>query len=353
VPKAHRAGYGCEERGAHLYFRHSHRAMQRRFVELADVDSMPAAFIHGNPHLANYAKNVRGAAMVDFDRARYGPFGYDVSRFLVSLSLRRKDAGEGGFLHKGVLDAFQRGYVLGAVAPERGFEEMRELVERSPKGWQRDLVRYLEKNKAWAKRLGKNRIDHRAPRLRALLESYFASRGEQELAERYTIADAAEVPGSLGKLHTLLLIRTDAPELDDYLIDVKEVYDEPDDAHFFNPFDHNGERMVAAGELHAPDWEFVPGWASVDGVEYWVRGIPRHHEKLKGRLEPIQQVDLAFAVASQLGRAHALSLVDHEVDLHARFETLYGHLVEVAEQLADELTLARWEFLAALGRRTD
>lgn len=352
MPKAHRSRYGCEERGAHLYFRHSHRAMQQRFVQLADIDAMPTAFLHGNPHLANYAKNVRGAAMVDFDRSRYGPFGYDVSRFLVSLSLRRKDAGEGGLLHPTVLDSFQRGYVLGAVAPERGFEEMRELTERSPKGWQRDLVRYLEKNKAWAKRLGKHRTDYREPRLRALLDSYFESRGESELAERYEIADAAEVPGSLGKLHTLLLIRAVSPEHDDYLIDVKEVYDEPDDEHFHNPFAHNGERMVAAGELHAPDWEFVPGWATVDGVEYWVRGIPRHHEKLKGRLEPIQQIDVAFAVASQLGRAHALSLVDASVDLYARFEALYPHLVEVAEQLSDELRLARWEFLAALGRRT-
>ena len=91
--------------------------MQRRFVELAEVHRMPTAFLHGNPHVANYAKNSKGAAMVDFDRARFGPFGYDLSRFMVSISLVRKDEGEGGFLHPAVVDALHRGYAAGCAAP--------------------------------------------------------------------------------------------------------------------------------------------------------------------------------------------------------------------------------------------
>lgn len=350
-PAEHRVAYADPERGPHCFFRHSHAAMQRRFVELARVDRMPRAFLHGNPHVANYAKNMRGAAMVDFDRARFGPFGYDVSRFLVSVSLLRRDENDGRLLHPAVIDSFYRGYTAGCSAPERPFAQMRDLREKPTKAWQRDLVRYLEKRRAWGGRLAKHPIDAGSERLRRLLESYLASRGEQHLADRFRIVAAAEVPGSLGKVHTLLYVMSDSESLEDRFIDVKEVYDEPDDEHFFHTYAHNGERMVAAGELHAPGWEFIPGWATVDGVEYWVRGIPRQNEKLKGRLSTIQQVDLTYSVGSQLGRAHGLSVRGTDAPgLLACFEERFDELVEVAVELRHEMRAAHGEYVSQARR---
>lgn len=325
--------------------------MQRRFVQLADVHRMPTAFLHGNPHVANYAKNSNGAAMVDFDRARFGPFGYDLSRFLVSVSLVRRDQGEGGFLHPAVIDSMYRGYAAGCAAPERPFAQMRELRTKPTKGWQKDLVRYIEKRRAWGGRLAKHPIDPRSPRLRRLLESYLESRDELHLADRFRIAAAAEVPGSLGKLHTLLYLMSDSEAVEDRFIDVKEVYDERDDEWFDHPYHHNGERMCAAGEIHAPGWEFIPGWATVDGVEYWVRGVPRQNEKLKGRLTTIQQVDLVYSVGSQLGRAHARSVRNTDAEgLLACFEDAFDHLVDVAKEMREEMSLAHGEYVARARR---
>lgn len=340
-----RESYRHPDRGLHQFFRHSHRWMQRRFVELVDASSIPRAFIHGNPHLMNYAKSRFGAAMVDFDRARYGPYAYDCVRFLTSLALRRGDEGDGQFLHPAVLDSFRRGYLFGARAPTLGFEEMQELRGRSPKKWQRDLEAYLRAERAWAARLKKFAIEPHDPRLRALFESYLESRGESELGAHYRIESAAEVPGSMGKLHTLLLLVPDRKSLPRRLIDVKEVYDEPDDEFFTNPFAHNGQRMVEAGELHAPGWENEPGWATYDGCEYWVRGIPTQNDKLKQRLTPIQQIDVAFAVASQLGRAHTLSVEHGREDHLDHFEGLHPDIAELAAELATELRKAHRAFL--------
>jgi len=357
-----RESYRHPDRGLHRFFRHSHRRMQRRFVELTDAASIPRAFIHGNPHLANYAKGHNGVAMVDFDRARVGPYAYDVVRFVVSLSLRRGDEGDGRFLHPAVLDSLRRGYLLGASAPGLGYEEMRDLRRRSPKRWQRDLEAYLRAERAWSGRLRRYAVDPRGARLGALLESYLESRGEQDLAHRYRIEAAAEVPGSMGKVHTLLLLVSERAELPRRLIDVKEVYDEPDDEHFRNPFGHNGQRMVEAGQLHAPGWEEEPGWATHGGTEYWVRGIPIQNDKLKRRLTPIQQIDVSFAVASQLGRAHALSLAMRDDDrrvVSARgahldhFEDHFGELVEVAAQLRAEVERAHQAYVGeSAGRPT-
>ncbi|MEQ8894285.1 MAG: DUF2252 family protein, partial [Sandaracinaceae bacterium] len=150
---------------------------------------------------------------------------------------------------------------------------------------------------------------------------------------------------SLGKLHTLLLLEPNRDDIDPRLVDVKEVYDEPDDAYFMNPFGHNGQRMVEAGELHAPGWEQNPGWATYEGVEYWVREIPTQNEKLKRRLTTVQQIDVCFAVASQLGRAHTLSMpLDAKAHLGC-FEALYDHLIEVAAQLRAEVGAAHLSYL--------
>ncbi|MDE2290564.1 MAG: MFS transporter, partial [Elusimicrobia bacterium] len=101
-----RDNYRSEKRGLHFYFRNMLLPMQARFAELVDVKDMPRVFLHGNPHIDNYAKTNRGAALADFDRSREGPYAWDLVRFMVSLSLRQKTPHH-KLLPKSVLKALQ------------------------------------------------------------------------------------------------------------------------------------------------------------------------------------------------------------------------------------------------------
>jgi hypothetical protein len=131
------------------------------------------------------------------------------------------------------------------------------------------------------------------------------------------------------------------PEEDQRLIDVKETYDEEDTEWFRNPFEHNGERMVAAGELYAPGWEIRPGYATWEGRQYWGREIPTHKLKLKSILPEFDQVDAAFAVASQLGAAHRASMVAVDEDEHIEhFEMRFDEWTATAKHLHREMELS-------------
>lgn len=352
VPADKRTWYTHRKRGLHRFFRHMHLLTQQRFVDLTRGLDIASVFLHGNPHLANYARNLRGVAMVDFDRARYGPYAYDIVRFLMSVSLRTEDDPTEP-LAGTVLDSFRRGYLYGAAPSVDDFEEMRELRKRKPKKWQRSITKYVASKKGkWVKRLRDHECDPTRKRYGKLFRSYLESRAEADDLERFRITAAAEVPGSMGKIHTLLLVKSKGGERKNALrlIDVKEVYDEDDFGPFHNPFPHNGQRMVAAGELYAPNWEVNPGWASHKGREYWVREIAPYQEKFKQRLSPLQQVDICFAVGSQLGRAHHASaddgdaLRDHLVD---NYKTFTGLAHQMTREIVDAHTVYLDELASA------
>ncbi len=342
-PEHLRRMYLDERRGTHFYFRHMNGRMQQRFADIVDHDDIPTAFIHGNPHFDNYAKSDSGAAMVDFDRSRFGPYAYDIVRFLISVMLR----GKGDDLSPAVTEAFNDGYLQGALEPYRGFEQMAHLRSKAPKDWERSTRAYLSSNRRWA---GKLKSNARAPAESAstLLRDYLRNRNELHLLERFKLLTSACVRGSFGKLHHLFLL---VPSLgrgdDDILIDVKEVYDDPDTRWYYNPFSHNGKRMVAAGDLFAPDWERRPGWATHEGVEYWGRQISPHSVKLKKPLSKAKQQDICFAVASQLGRGHALSVIGmHSKDLADHFRMRYELFVRSARTLRDELVEGHRDYVA-------
>lgn len=46
-----------EKRGAHFYFRNRPLPMRERFAGLMDMASAPRVFLHGSPHIDNYAKS--------------------------------------------------------------------------------------------------------------------------------------------------------------------------------------------------------------------------------------------------------------------------------------------------------
>ena len=66
--------------------------------------------------------------------------------------------------------------------------------------------------------------------------------------------------------------------------------------------------MIEASNLYAPGIEQRLGYTTLDGQQYWGREIITRHGKLKQSLDEFDQVDIAYSVGSQLGRAHRLSL---------------------------------------------
>ena len=155
--QAHRQLIVKPDSGAHRFFRMSGPIMQIRFAEIVDHTDIPKILIHGNPHLANYCKTRRGAAMVDFDRSRVGPYAYDIARFLISVSLSRAEQDK-RLLHPIILDHFRRGYLHGFHADDKDFEEMRSLRIKEPKAWQCSTNGYLDAGKKWANRLHSHKV---------------------------------------------------------------------------------------------------------------------------------------------------------------------------------------------------
>jgi hypothetical protein len=335
-------------RGLHHYFRLSGPAMQRRFAELLPLAEIPQAFLHGNPHLDNYVKTARGAAMADFDRARIGPYAYDLVRFWVSLSLRARKI-EDDRLHPVVLATFRRGYAYGARG--LGSEGVGRLLRKDPKPWQMSTRAYVAAGGPWAQRLREHPVCTDDPRLLELLRSYLGSRDELDQLEAVKVVAAAEVCGSMGKKHLVVLLDPHDPADDQRLVDIKETYDEPDTPWFRNPFPHNGQRMVAAGELHAPGWELAPGHATWNGRQYWCRQLPTHKIKLRTTLREFEQVDVAFAVGTQLGGAHRRSMADVTVDEHiAHFESHFDAWVDLARTLRRELRRSHAAYVHAVAQ---
>ncbi len=185
-----------KDSGAHRFFRASGPLMQERFSELIGCDNIPIVLIHGNPHIANYCKTSRGVAMVDFDRSRFGPYSYDIVRFLVSVSLCGPDD-DNDFLHPVVIDHFRRGYLYGLFANKRyKHEEMHELRAQEPRRWQMTPNDYLESRKKWAKKLFENVVDLSKRRIK-MFESYLDNTGSKDSLNKYSITTCSEVAGSM------------------------------------------------------------------------------------------------------------------------------------------------------------
>jgi uncharacterized protein (DUF2252 family) len=336
--------------GTHRFFRMSGPRMQHVFADLIDHSKIPKILIHGNPHVANYCKTKRGAAMADFDRSRIGPYAYDLVRFLISISLSR-DVQDTDFLHPIILEQFKRGYLTGFDSQATDFAEMYELKTTAPKKWQTSTNSYLDSGKKWAKKLAANETKI-TKRLTGMLSEYLENRGELKLLERHQLKRCAEVAGSMGKLHHLYLLEDRRNKRDAMLIDIKEVYEEKDTEWYTNPFEHHGKRMNAAGDIYAPDWEQRPGHTSYKGQQYWVRQIPTQQIKITIPLNELDQCDLCYAVGSQLGRGHAkaASKTQH-AQILGDLEQNFDGYVQAATQMRDQVITARQQYCKAVLKR--
>jgi hypothetical protein len=104
--------------------------------------------------------------------------------------------------------------------------------------------------------------------------------------------------------------------------------------------------MHAAADLYAPGWGLRPGAATLDGVEYDVRQISPLNVKIKKMLNHEQQLDFAYAVGTQLGRAHRLSVQDATpAQLEKHLDEHYDEIVSAGLTIRDELVDAHARYL--------
>ncbi len=341
------------QRGYFFYFRTMCLRMQARFVELIDVEKMPKVFLHGNPHIENFAIVKQGAGMVDFDRSRLGPYAWDLVRFLCSLSLKRKKKDE-SFLSSRVLQYFLEGYKHGLRADSNSYKSLADFLNLKKVNWDISTAEYLKKDDKWAKKLRQNPIDVNDNWLNNLLKCYLESRNESHLLNDYQIEEAGHALGSLGNQRALLVLMPKNPDsqLDKILLDLKTVYQDNDNDYFKNPVVHHGERMILASDLYAPNLEENMGFFTYQNQEYWGRKVPTVAIKIKGYLAEIRQIDVAYCVGMQLGRGHRLSIRDANIeDILTHLTANFDDFVRIGKQMNQEVLAGHQLYLSQLAQQ--
>jgi hypothetical protein len=346
--------YLQKDKGLYFFFRTNCIKMQERFVQLADCSMMPKVFLHGNPHLDNYVKTDNGSAMIDFDRSRFGPYAWDIVRLLSSIALRKTKSGK-KFLHEIVVDYFFEGYMRSFSNTELPFKAPTHLGDKTPEKWQKNINNYLKSNNAWAKKLKESPISPSDETVFEILSSYLESRNDLTLLNDYHIEKAGKAIGSLQNKRFLVLLSPNSPfdkgkdKKQSILLDLKTVYQDPDNEWFYNPYKHHGLRMIKAAELYAPKIEEMLGYATYKGEQYWGRAIPSFSYKIKNRLNQTLQLDIAYSVGTQLGKAHRNSIQNTEPAVLLRhFEENYTSFVKLAEQMSREVVNAHTQYVDAL-----
>jgi hypothetical protein len=323
-----------------LYFRRSCMACQLRFTQLADVSRMPRVFLHGNPHVDNFAKTLHGEAMIDFDRSRLGPYAWDMVRLFCSLSLRREEPDE-SFVPASAVSGFTEGYEAAFRAPESDIPVEPILTDCEPDEDERTTSAYLDANLAWAKRMRKNPLFTTHPTVQGMLMLYARSRNEPDFERTFNVQEAGLAEGTMGKPRIIASLEwKGAPEKDRVLLDIKEVYQDPNTEYFFNPFVHHGLRMIEAGYVHAPGFEQRLGFFTWRDHQYWVRQIPCFKERFRGNFTEDKMRAFAYAVGVQLGRGHRRSL--RETHPQVLLDHLRDHrdeLLAVGARMNEELAL--------------
>lgn len=345
------------DKGPYLYFRRIKTPIQARFAQLMDHQTMPVVFLHGSPHLDNYVKTQDGAGIIDFDRAHYGPYGWDIVCLLVSLGLRNPLTTNKA-LPAVIAKTFKKSYLLSFQHPEQEYKEYMPLAKVHPKPWETSTATYLAANKKWGKKLQSHAISTEDPLALAVLNEYLKTQPDVTLLKSYTLDSAARCYGSFGRARFLYALSPPArlkKKQDRILLDIKQTrnYMNPHWPHnrwYRAPLPHQGERMIAASRLYAPRCMLREGHATVNGEEYWGRQVPPFSRKPAKLINQLEQIHFANAAGSQLGRAHRLSLQVITPDQFLNhFNANYDRFVAAATQLNHEIFLA-WKTYTEVNR---
>ncbi len=345
------SNYLKAKRGFFFFFRHMCIPMQGHFAELCNLEDVPKVFLHGNPHIENYSITENGAGLADFDRSRIGPYTWDILRFLCSLSLKRQEK-ETIFLSSIVLEYFKEGYLRGFENFKMPYKEVSKAIGKANLSvWYDQTDDYLADNGKWAREMEKNPLNPEDKILRKKLHKYLKSTNESDLLDAYSVDRAGYAEGTFGNKRTVLLLRHSKEATAPILIEIKETYCDVDSDHFFTPTKHHGLRMIKASELYAPGLERRIGYLHLDGKDYWGREIITKHGKIKDLLDEFEQVDVAYSIATQLGRAHRLSIQDDVKPkvLLKHFYENFENLIGTAVLINNDLTSAYEFYIKQVG----
>lgn len=328
--------------GLFLFFRKMCLKSQKRFAQMLKEQVQPVVFLHGNPHIDNLVAIGNQTGLVDFDRARLGPYSFDLIRCLCSMALKVKMKNkEKTFLKDSTIQAFFAGYVVGFEKPENSPYIIPALMNLPIKKWQKHLDAYMAHGKKWAKKLKKDAIKPTSESWNfalSLLESYLDKRHELDHIKKMKVDSIALCKGSLGHPHYGFYLSSQSKELESRLIDIKPVFKDPDGYGFESPFIDKGIQMIFASKLYASHLESDLAAFNYNGVSYWGRKIPIDKRQFEGEISAYVMDQLAMAMGSQLGMGHRKScffceprvILDHLENHNELF-------VQIAYQMNKEL----------------
>jgi hypothetical protein len=246
------------------------------------------------------------------------------------------------------------GYYRGLRTPKLSYKEVSKSADKAKyEVWYNSMNKYLDDNAKWAKEMRKSSIKKDDKTIKKLLEGYVKSRKKEDLLEKFTVEEAGKAKGTFGTKRFLIVL---APKKgfeseDRKLIEIKEVYQDEDNKYYYNPYKHHGIRMIKASKLYAPELELGLGYTTYKGQEYWGREIPAKNAKIKDRLTEFELVDIAYSVATQLGKAHAESLEKEvKVDtLLKHFTDNFDLFVGIGIRMNNDLVRAYQQYIETVG----
>lgn len=329
--------------GPHLYLRKIKVPIQARLAELISHHNIPSVFLFGSPHLDNYCRTQNGVGLIDFDRALYGPYISDITYCLLSMELKQQDIKKN--LDKSVYQKFKKTYLDYLTNEHEEFIKFKPLETAPLAHWEKSITDYISHDKSWYKKAEKNSIPIDEPLVIELVRQYFVNRNESSLVNEYKIEFAGLANGSMGRPHTIILLEN-IRDKHLKLIDLKPAknYRESTWSHgkYYNhPFDHEGQRMVEASKLLAPNITLNESYATINGCQYWGREISAINKKFKIQLDDKQLLEFTDAAASQIGSGHRKSIQTHEL------ENLSNHCQKNFDQLSEAIATIKQELLAS------
>ncbi len=338
--------------GLHHYFRRVKEGVQTLFASQFDYENTPNVFVFGSPHIDNYAKTNTGIGLIDFDRAYWGPYAWDLFVVLLSLSLRQAKSPT-DYLKKSVTQNFLDGYLQAYSQPEDNFSIYQPLADQKPKAWQLDGNAYLSAEKKWAKKLFQHPLPADDAYLKALVKGFIEHSDDKTSFASFKILHAGRAPGSMGRVHNIIALEQSKTK-QIRLIDIKPTKDYLINQYSYNQFyknlfNHDGIRMIAASDLHAPGITGLESYLTLNGIEYWGRELPTINIKIKGNLDREQQEHYAYAVGTQIGRSHGLSIKKHHrKQLLKHLTSEYKTINAGAKSIQKQLHIAHQYYLKLL-----
>ena len=284
----------------HFLYRALGPTLQEKAAKSLSSEDMPLVFMHGNPHLDNFVRTPTGCGMIDFDRARMGPYALDLVRFLGSL-LIYSGRSKLSDVPTSVIEALWGGYRYGFNNPHMQSPVPLFLSEVDHDHTSK-YVKYKFPKKKWKKKISREFDLQSRDYFLRLLNLYFESRDEQFLQERFKLEKLGKSEGSFGKAHYIFYLKSSDENM---MIDVCETYDEPDNQWCKNPFSHNGRRMLEGAFLYAQGVESRLAAFSLEGKHFWARQIPTFTLKVRSNLPVDYERELCFSVGMQLGIGHS------------------------------------------------